>query len=117
MKTASASDAPSKSTCCRSEIFSRLTGVLHAFSIWALISTTSAQVDVKTLGGGPIIVGGPPYGFLNGPTLQESQFDNPFGCVLDSNGSLYVADRDNGQIRKIDIAGDRARTFLSGLNH
>src|SRR5437867_11999440 len=61
-------------------------------------------------------MGGPASGFVNGHTLQESQFNSPCRCILDSAGNLYVADRDNGKVRKLDIAGDRAHTYLTGLN-
>lgn len=76
----------------------------------------SAQVTVTTVGGGPITPEGPANGFINGPTLQESQFNHPAGCALDSLGFLYVADRDNGQVRRLDLPGDRAWTHLSGLS-
>lgn len=76
---------------------------------------TSAQVAVKTIGGGPVIAGGSASGFANGKTLEQSQFNNPYGLAVDGNRNLFVADRDNGQIRRLDLSGDRATTYLSGL--
>jgi hypothetical protein len=108
--------ASSKSASSRARVSTRLIGLSLMLALLPLISSASAQVTVKTLGGGPVVVNGPAYGFVNGPTLQESQFDNPFGCALDSAGNLFVADRDNGQVRKLDIASDKASTYLSGLN-
>ncbi|MBI3415408.1 MAG: chitobiase/beta-hexosaminidase C-terminal domain-containing protein [Verrucomicrobia bacterium] len=74
-----------------------------------------AQVVVKTIGGGPVVAGGPASGFANGQTLEQSQFNNPYACAIDANRNLFVADRDNGQIRRLDLSGDRATTYLSGL--
>ena len=108
--------ARSKSASSRARVSTRLIGVSLILAVLPLIFSASAQVTVKTLGGGPVVVGGPAYGFVNGPTLQESQFDNPFGCALDSAGNLFIADRDNGQIRKLNIVADKASTYLSGLN-
>ena len=70
---------------------------------------------VLTLGGGPLSLSGAPYGDLDGKTLERAQFHSPWGCALDSQGSLYVADRDNGKIRKLDVAGNLTRTWITGL--
>jgi mucin-19 len=35
-----------------------------------------------------------------------ARFTNPWGLTLDSSGNLYVADNDNGTLRKITPAGD-----------
>ena len=44
-------------------------------------------------------------GFKDGP-IDEAQFNNPHGLALDQYGNLYVADRFNHAIRKIDTAGN-----------
>ncbi|MCL5097440.1 MAG: hypothetical protein M1608_07920, partial [Candidatus Omnitrophica bacterium] len=75
-----------------------------------------AQATVTTLGGGPVSSGGPAFGDQDGDTLQQAQFHSPFGCALDRDGNLFVADRDNGGIRKLDLSRNRTSTVISGLN-
>ena len=40
----------------------------------------------------------------NGPRLSAT-FNSPYGVAVDSSGNVYVADRDNSKIRKIDSSG------------
>lgn len=44
-------------------------------------------------------------GNKNGPA-SKSQFFEPTGVAIDQNGNVYVADRSNHQIRKIDTQGN-----------
>jgi hypothetical protein len=88
-------------------------GLLFAtFSPSSAQTNTTNQVTVKTLGGGPLKIGGPSNGYVDGPTLQQSQFNYPIVSAIDPDGFLYVADRDNGVIRKLDVPGDRSTTYL-----
>ena len=41
----------------------------------------------------------------------EANFSTPWGIVVDSNGNLFVADRSNYRIRKIDIINGRINTI------
>src|SRR5262245_53159024 len=84
----------------------------------AVLAATSlcAETTVKTIGGGRVTITGPDAGFTNGDVMQSSQFHTPAGCLVDSQGLLYVADRDNGAIRKLNLPANRATTLMSGLN-
>jgi hypothetical protein len=88
-----------------------LTALLFAFA-----STAFAQVNVRTLGGGRLTPNGPDAGFVDGNTLQSSQFRVPSGLAVDAAGMVYIADRNNGALRKLDVAGNRASTLVTGLN-
>ncbi|MBI2924441.1 MAG: chitobiase/beta-hexosaminidase C-terminal domain-containing protein [Verrucomicrobia bacterium] len=81
----------------------------------ALPSLALAAIEVDTVGGGPIVLGGPSFGFIDGDTLNDAQFHRPSGAALGPNGRLYVADRDNGAVRVLDIAGNLTSTFVRGL--
>lgn len=97
----------------------RPTGLLAlALAVWAGASAFG-QVQVTTLGGGPLTLGGPANGFVDGDTLNVAQFNRPSGCAIGPDGRLYVADRDNHAVRVLDVAANLTRTFLNqakGLN-
>src|SRR6266404_220838 len=75
---------------------------------------------VTTISGGR--AGTPRYGYVDGNTKDLAQFHTPIGMALDSaglNGSgplLYVADRDNSAIRKLDLDLNQTITFLNTNN-
>ncbi|WP_158237235.1 cadherin domain-containing protein [Aquimarina sp. MAR_2010_214] len=50
------------------------------------------------------LAGNGTHGFTNG-TGTSAQFSTPIGVDVDSNGNIYVADRNNNVIRKITPAG------------
>ena len=53
-------------------------------------------------------------GGTDGPAAT-AEFNNPIGVALDPSGNMYIADRGNGSIRKIDISGQVSTfTVLSG---
>ncbi len=80
----------------------------------------TAEIDVQTLGGGRLVVGGHDYGNADGNTFTNAQFNTPWGTVLDSSGNMYMADRLNNAVRKITLPGNtlssQTSTYLSGLN-
>lgn len=77
-------------------------------------ASSFAQIDVNTLGGGRLTPSGPDYGFVDGDILQRSQFHSPYGIAV-TGSTLYIADRDNGAIRKADLPRNRSTTILTGL--
>jgi Chitobiase/beta-hexosaminidase C-terminal domain len=86
--------------------------LLPLAGVWPL----SADTTVTTLGGGRLSPTGPDAGFSDGDILQSSQFRTPFGCAVDLAGRVYVADRDNGALRQLDLAANRCRTLLRSLH-
>ncbi len=51
-----------------------------------------------------ITVAGGGYSGDNGPAIQ-AQLDNPFGVAVDGAGNLYIADKKNDRIRRVDARG------------
>jgi hypothetical protein len=81
----------------------------------AAVLAQSSGAQMTTLGGGPLIDGGPSYGFADGNSLSQSQFHTPAGCAVTTN-YLYVADRDNNSVRRMDLSAGRTRTLLANLS-
>ncbi|HOW64983.1 MAG TPA: chitobiase/beta-hexosaminidase C-terminal domain-containing protein [Candidatus Paceibacterota bacterium] len=107
----SASDGDRAPTVYRGLLIAAILAVLGVSAC-----ATRAEGTVTTLGGGPVD-GMPAHGYRDGATLQEAQFYSPYGCALDSTQNyLYVADRDNGRIRILDLGADLTQTLMSGLN-
>jgi serine/threonine protein kinase, bacterial len=51
------------------------------------------------------VLAGSVNGFKNGK-LYEAQFDGPFGIAIDESGTIYIADSNNGRVRKITHDGN-----------
>jgi sugar lactone lactonase YvrE len=82
----------------------------------ASLALAPAQIIVDTLGGGLVTPSGSHPGFLDGNTLNQAQFNNPLGMVADPTGRfLYVADRDNGAVRKLDLTDKTTTTVITNL--
>jgi hypothetical protein len=88
---------------------------LAGLAALALTCPGVAQVTVTTLGGGPTSTNLSPAGDTDGSTFYYSQFDGPMSLALDSQGILYVADRNNGKVRKVTYPGDQAQSLTSTL--
>lgn len=74
------------------------------------------QGMVETLGGGPSQGNPLAYGWRDGDTAREAQFHTPMGLAVDRTGRfLYVADRDNGAVRRLDLQAGLTQTLLQGL--
>jgi sugar lactone lactonase YvrE len=81
-----------------------------------LASGLHAQVTVRTLGGGHADVYGVPHGYVDGRTLEDAMFNTPLSPVIGPDGNLWLADRDNGAIRKLLLASGQTRTVMTNLN-
>jgi hypothetical protein len=71
-----------------------------------IMKITSAGVVTTLAGSGT-------QGFLDNTNLASAQFHNPCGIAVVGSGDtaiLYVMDRENHAVRKIDIAGDTVTT-------
>ena len=57
--------------------------------------------------------GGGSYGGDNGPARQAS-LKRPHGLAFDDAGNLFIADQDNGRVRRVDIRTGVITTFAGG---
>ena len=79
--------------------------VVFAPSSGALYSTDGKLVRSITASGNVVIAGrGNPAHGDYGPAT-EARLNNPIGLALDAVGNLYIADRDNNRIRRVDAQG------------
>lgn len=77
------------------------------FFITTLFTTTivfSQQVST---------VAGSSYGYLDGSGLL-AQFNKPSGICVNSSGDIYIADRSNNRIRKIDPSNNNTVSTIAG---
>lgn len=94
-------------------------GVVLALTTLVSVNSVIAVGEVNTLTGGPFQGNAGSYsGYVNGDTLNVAQFNTPMGLVLDSTGNLlFVADRDNNAIRRLNLSGNVTETFVTtGIN-
>ncbi|HEY3860799.1 MAG TPA: chitobiase/beta-hexosaminidase C-terminal domain-containing protein [Verrucomicrobiae bacterium] len=73
----------------------------------------SAQVTVDTIGGGVRVECGSAAGFFGGNTYEQAQFNAPFSCALDTNGNLWIADKNNSDIEQVSEAGDKTDSITT----
>jgi sugar lactone lactonase YvrE len=66
--------------------------------------TYGARIRKITPAGAVTTLAGSRFGSVDG-TGASAEFNHPTGVAIDSNGNLYVADRENHTIRKITSAG------------
>ncbi|MCP4446668.1 MAG: hypothetical protein GY811_15180 [Myxococcales bacterium] len=69
--------------------------------------------DLVTIAGIPPATG-PTSGFEDG-AATVARFDSPYGTAIDSAGNIYVADKENHAIRKIDAATGNVSTIAGAL--
>lgn len=70
-----------------------------------LIASTFNIRQISTDGIINTIMGGIPGNSGDGGPASEARFVQPWGMTYDSSGNLYIADRDNNNIRKVDTNG------------
>ena len=84
----------------------------------ALLLTATNLVAATNLVTMPVVTtlgGGTGIGYVNDCSTLYAQFHTPIGLATDSSGNyLYVADRDNNAIRKLDLdlANEWTSTFV-----
>lgn len=81
-----------------------------------LLATTHlpAMPVVDTLTGGPWQGNPLHYGYVDGDTAGAAQFNTPFALALgNADHDLYVADRANNAVRRLDLAGNQTYTFTT----
>jgi hypothetical protein len=81
----------------------------------AQVNYSETNVTVSTIGGGPLTTCGHTYGTNDGNTFLDSQFDGPVSIALDSQGTLYIADKTNHSIRKVTQAGNTSSSLTSTM--
>src|SRR5258707_7253603 len=96
----------------------RVSGAILFSGLLFATATLTAAATVTILGGGPLQGHPQFYGFINGDTAAVAQFHTPVGLAVDSSGTLlYVADRDNNAIRRLDLVAGQTITFTTfGVN-
>jgi hypothetical protein len=87
-----------------------LTCLALAPALQAQVNYEETNVTVTTIGGGPPPNNfcASPAGFVDGSTLQQSQFDGPVALALNSQATLFIADKTNNAVRMVTSVGDTA---------
>ena len=97
-------------TTLLANVIHRLYGIAVAPSGTAYVSDLEAhrilEIDPE---GNILTLAGSTRGYADG-TGGDAKFAHPAGLALDASGNLYVADRDNHRIRRIDTATGEVTT-------
>jgi sugar lactone lactonase YvrE len=73
------------------------------------------NIITTVAGGSNNVTAGPVFSGDGGPATSAS-LDQPAGVALDSAGNLFIADKDNGRIRKVNPAGIITTVAGDGAN-
>lgn len=71
-------------------------------NIYVVDTFNNKIVKINTDGIARDFAGSGEKGYLDGP-LEESKFDRPFGISINKTGDIFVSDKKNHVIRKIDV--------------
>ena len=76
-------------------------------AVRAQTNYVETNVTVATIGGGPPSNNfcASTAGYVNGNTLEASQFDGPVAMALNSQGTLFIADSTNKAVRAVTYVG------------
>ena len=77
-------------------------------------NTHTIRIIPKT-GTAGVFAGAGNYGSANGPPLAQATFYNPTGVAVDSLNNVYVADKNNFAIRKIDSVNVSTFAGMAGM--
>jgi hypothetical protein len=83
-----------------------LSSALASLGWLAICIGSNAQVTVDTIGGGVRRECQPSYGFASGNSFENAQFNAPYSCALDTNGNLWIADKNNSDLEQVSQAGN-----------
>jgi len=97
----------------RGRSWARLSSVLAGLGWLAICLGASGQVTVDTIGGGVRTECGHSYGFTNGNTYENAQFNAPNSCALDTNGNLWIADKGNSDLEQVSAAGNKSASITT----
>ena len=77
---------------------------------------TALPQTVTTIAGGRVTPNGTDYGFADGDSKQEAQFNFPCSLAIGFDGRLYVADKNNNAIRRLDLSANRTVTIINTVS-
>jgi hypothetical protein len=86
---------------------------LAGVGLLAFCFGATAQVSVETIGGGVRVECGSASGFVGGNTYEVAQFNAPYACALDTNGNLWIADKNNSDIEQVSQAGNKSASITT----
>ncbi len=97
----------------------RLRAALPGVALLLAATFVQAAAVVDTVTGGPSqFYPSPASGYVDGNTTVDAKFFTPSGLAFDPSGNLlFVADRDNNVVRKLNLPGNNTSTFAAGATN